>query len=422
MSTIFRPNRLMYIDRTENKLYAFLIFLIWPFLSVIIAFKEYRYSWAKNIIWFFTAYFAYSKVDPPEYYTDAVGYRSSFISFAKEGTFSDLLDSFIFGETADFFEPILKYVISRFTDNYQIYFMIIGLMYGYFYSRNLWMLLDKVKTKLTFVSVFIFIIFSLIIPIWNLGGFRFYLASQVFIYGIFNFLILKNKSSIFFLLFSPIIHFSFVLPVISFLIYKFIGNRTTIFFLFFLFSSLFAEIAQNNLKQSSEFLPKVYSERVEGYTNEEYIESISERKLEANWYLSFANNVIGYSSYLFILLLYWKRKLFLYDKDLVSIFSFTLLFYGIINMISGTAGIVRFYDIIYLLSFSVMFLFIQYYDESKIKKYIYLTFPFLAIFIIVSIRKGFDNFGLSTIFGNPFIAMFLEEKYPLIDFIKALIM
>jgi len=47
-----------------------------------------------------------------------------------------------------------------------------------------------------------------------------------------------------------------------------------------------------------------------------------------------------------------------------------------------------------------------------------ISVPFLAFFIIFTIRMGFDFIGLLTIIGNPIIALFIEDLIPLINFIK----
>jgi len=126
----------MLVQKNENTFYAILIFLIWPFMSLILAFKEYRSSWGKNVVWAFTAFFAYSKVAPFGIYTDAVGYSMKFEAMARTGTFESVFTG-LFTEKADVFDTFLSFVVSRFTDNYKIYFMIIGLFYGYFFSRNI---------------------------------------------------------------------------------------------------------------------------------------------------------------------------------------------------------------------------------------------------------------------------------------------
>ena len=68
----------MYTKNNEKKLYAYFLFLIWPFLSILIALYEYRQKWSKNVIWLFVAFFGYTFVISNDT-MDANRYRDQFI-------------------------------------------------------------------------------------------------------------------------------------------------------------------------------------------------------------------------------------------------------------------------------------------------------------------------------------------------------
>ena len=59
---------------------------------------------------------------------------------------------------------------------------------------------------------------------------------------------------------------------------------------------------------------------------------------------------------------------------------------------------------------------------TKISTFLKLATPFLLIFIIVSLRMGFDATSILTLFGNPLIAYFFEETTPFIEYIKSVVM
>jgi hypothetical protein len=40
--------------------YAVILFLIWPFLAVASAFKNYSSGWGKNILWAFVAFYGFA--------------------------------------------------------------------------------------------------------------------------------------------------------------------------------------------------------------------------------------------------------------------------------------------------------------------------------------------------------------------------
>ncbi len=406
----------------EHSFYAILLFLIWPFLSLILAIKEYKSNWAKNVVWVFTAFFAYSKVAPFGIYTDAVGYRMKFVAMTRTGTFESVFTG-LFTEKADAFEPLLSFIVSRFTEDYKIYFMIIGLFYGYFFSRNIWFFFERKISKFRYVDIIILLTLSLIIPMWNLGGFRFWLASHIFIYGVLNYIYKKDTKYILLILSAFLVHFSFAIPIGVFLIYRFFGNRTNFYFIFFIVSIFLTGLSGETLRTQSDILPDVYKNRVDGYTNEEYIDKIKTSQSATNWYVSFSRYVLKYVSYLFLIIIFLKGKYQLLTREQRSLFSFVLLFYGIANFLSPFSSASRFLTPAGLFTFTFIFLYLQDMIISRIlDKYILIVSPFLLVFIIVAFRKGFDWFGLSTIFGNPLIVFFLEEQLPLIDYIKSLIM
>ena len=208
----------MYIEKRENNFYAFLVFLIWPFLSVVFAIRNYRTSWAKNIVWLFVAYFGYTIVINDS--IDASRYRDKFLFSASTGDEKKNIAVYEVGEkdSIDFLEPIISKAISSFTTNYKILFAVFGLIFGFFYSRNIWILLKYLESPIMFTGIILLITFLLINPFWNLNGFRFYTASQVFIYGILLYFVEEKKSGIWFILSTFTIHFSFMIAIVIFLI------------------------------------------------------------------------------------------------------------------------------------------------------------------------------------------------------------
>jgi hypothetical protein len=66
----------------------------------------------------------------------------------------------------------------------------------------------------------------------------------------------------------------------------------------------------------------------------------------------------------------------------------------------------RFFTLAAMLATSVLVIFIQNNKQDDfMEKVIPYTFPFLWMFIIVSIRQGFYLTSLVTILGNPIIAI-----------------
>jgi hypothetical protein len=193
----------------------------------------------------------------------------------------------------------------------------------------------------------------------------------------------------------------------------------TIYFYFFIASLFISELNIESVRGNLGLLPIVIENKVEGYTNEEYIESIDNSYKLANWYVLMRTKALKYSIYIVLIFLYWRRELFLKNhKKLFKLFGFVFLFFAIANIISSIPSARRFLVIAYALSTGLIFLSMQYFDDKKINTVIKLTTPALLLYFVVTIRLGFDTFGITTILGNPIIAFFMEDDMALINLIK----
>jgi hypothetical protein len=134
----------------SSKWNAYMLFILWPFLSVIYAIVNYRSKWAKNIIWFFCCFFGYTFVISNEG-MDANRYRDFLVELhTSEISFGDYFHGVYNGDIGrgDYLEPTIRYIVSRFSDDYRILYAIFGFIMGYFYSRNIWFLLDEVSDRI----------------------------------------------------------------------------------------------------------------------------------------------------------------------------------------------------------------------------------------------------------------------------------
>jgi len=410
-----------YTQKSENKVYAALLFLIWPFFAVFIALYQYKQTWAKNIVWFFVAFYGYTMVIGNDG-IDASRYRAKFIEMAESSTttnvFTDLYakDS----DNVDLLSPLLTKTVSMFTNNYKMLFLVYGLVFGYFFSRNLWLLLDRVRYRITLIHILLLILFFIINPIWNINGFRFYAAAQIFVYGCLTYFLDGKRKGVFIAATAVLAHFSFLLPLLIYVLYRFLGNKLTMYFYFFLVSLFITELNLESVRESLLVIsPVVFEDRIEGYTNEAYKESIVDRFNESRWYLQFKIDSLKYSIYVFLIVLYWRGKyIYKRNKKLYKLFCFILLFYGISSIISYVPSAGRFIEVASGFAIALLFLCLQFRDDKLINNIIKMASPALLLYLLMTIRLGLDTMGITTILGNPLIALFIEDDIPLINLIK----
>jgi len=412
----------MVLKTNQNNLYSAILFFIWPFLTVIIAMNNYQEKWTKNIVMLFISFFAYSRAMPTAGYSDVLSYKWKFEAMV-EVDFSQMIGNLFIGGNPEFFTPFIQFLVSRFTTDYKIFFAVYGLIFGYFYTRNLWFLLGRVRTKMNYILILIFILIVMNTPFWNAAESRWMFALQVFLYGIIHYSF-KNKITGMLILFSTMfVHLSYVVPIGVFALFLILGNRLNTYFVFFIISVFFSTLKGGDLRSQSSLLPTVYQERVEGYTNESYIENKKDSFKTANWYVGFYKKPLYYSIIgLTVMLFVFYRDLIFTDIYIYQFFNFSLLFSGVANMIAPFSSAGRFLILSAALVLLTTFLVAIQHKIIKVSSFLKLATPFLLIFIVVTLRIGFDSASILTLFGNPIMATLFDETTPVIEFIKAVLM
>jgi len=405
----------------QNRIYAYLLFFIWPFLSIFVAFYEYRTSWAKNLIWFFVAFYAYTMVISHAG-MDANRYRAQFIEVAQSDEKFDSENGLysVATNNVDFLQPLLNIIVAKITDNYKVLFLVYGLIFGYFFSRNIWLLLENTpRNRIIKIGIPILIVFAFINPFWNINGFRFWTAAQIFVYGCLVYFLKGKKKGLLIILTTVLVHFSFMLPIAILFLYKFLGNRLNIYFYFFIASLFVSELSLDAVRSNLAFLPTIYENRVEAYTDAEYKELRLENSQSSNWYVNLHAVALRFSVYVFLIALYWKTRVYIKkNKKIYSLFNFILLFFGIANIISSVPSAGRFTIVASCIAMAFVYLSVQFLNDRIINLIIKISIPALLLFFIVAVRVGFYTIGLTTIFGNPLIAVFMENDKALIELIK----
>ena len=340
-------------------------------------------------------------------------------------TLSSAYDYFKASNEIDILRTFLAIVVSRFTANGHILLLIYGVIFGYFFSRNIWFVLDRLKNNLKWVTILFVVCLFIITPIWSMGGFRFHVAIHVFIFGLFPFLFDGRKKSLLWCLSTPFIfHYSFILPLLVLTVYMVLGNRLMFYYVFFLISLLTSEINISRFNHYVElYAPQAFAERSESYRREAIVEEYREGKDSSTktWHARYSKKGLKWPLIAFLIIIYWKdRDAFFQDPKLLRLLSFTFLFFGMANLISSIPSGGRFLAPASLLTVAFLAVYIQNNEQEQlIKKIIPLTLPLLGLYIIVTVREAFYFTSVTTIFGNPLIALFtIGDNISLNDLIK----
>lgn len=406
--------------------------MVSPFLVGILAIKNYKSTWAKNIIWAFVVFFGTTfgmskEVSSGQDTTDITRYVQELKNlYVQDLNLSAIIKLYQENDDIDLLKLTIAIGISRFTDSQLILTAIYGFIFGFFFSRNIWFVLNRLKGKIRPAVLLLLIAYFLVDPIWNINGFRFHTAVQIFIYGLLPFLFEGKKKGIFLSAASILVHFSFLLPVSVLLIYTILGNRTIIYFIFFLASVFNTGINVSSVNTFvEENVPKVLIERTATYRDEDAVEEFradpeSKSRVVSNWYVKLYLKALQWPLMILLILLFFKRSITRFrNNGLMNSLSFTLLFFGVANFMASFPSGGRFLAVAALSALPLIIFYIQNLPGEKyISNKVLLLSPAILLFIIVSIRAGFYFLSVSTFISNPLVVLFIDYNIPLNDLIK----
>lgn len=404
--------------KSSNSIYILLVFLLSPVLAVYISIKNYKEVWAKNTICLFSSYYGYTFVIGNTG-SDINRYKSIFEKHCNlDISIPDFLDSLLNEGNLDFIQPILSYITATFTGNFRLFVMLIGLIFGFFLSRNIWNVLSLAKKKPMWYGVLFIVVFAFIFAVWDINVMRFTLAAQIFFYGIFNHLINKKKWGILFICIAPFMHFSFCIAIAVYYLYKLIGNFTKLYFVCFLVSFTVSELNLDVFKSQLSFLPKIYVEKSEDYINDDYKEHKDEMTENKNFRGKFYQSSLKWSVGLLLAFIYLNRKKIKGNIRLENLLAFTLLFIAIFNILSVIPSMNRFQFMGYLFAFALFYSYFNGVINKNEKKIIIICTPFILFYFFIKLRIGLEFTGLFTILGGPISALFSDGDIALIEFLK----
>ncbi|MGY6743325.1 MAG: EpsG family protein [Cecembia sp.] len=323
----------------------------------------------------------------------------------------------------DIYQPFVTWMISLFTNNPKWLFACFALVFGYFYLKNLKIIIEEIEGKYHFLLILMLILFALTNPIWNINGVRMWTAAQVFLFGILLFYVKGQRIGFLWATLSLVIHFSFLFPLSILILYQFVPKNTWALFFIFLGTFLVNELNMEFIRNFSESLPSVFKSRVNVYTHEHIIESFKD--ISANQYS--LHVILARKSYSY-LILFLLAFIFMQREKLKNqnVSSLCLIFLNLALYFKSWANLAallpfggRFMLIAdSLTSISIIFYFAKGESYPRIGKILYFLVPIILFTIVFKIREGADYFGFLTILGNPVVALFVEDNVPFIEFVK----
>lgn len=414
-----------FISIKNRGITTYIMTLLIPIAGLIYCIRNFRSPYAKNVFFVFCIFCGLIFIYNPNggSNADSSKYVEAFRQMhSASPSFIDLWNSIYTkgSNSVDIYQPVLTFIVSKITGNPHFLFLCFAIVFGYFYSRNLWYIYNEVNQRVT-LTLFLFMLgFALICPIWGINGVRMWTALHVFVYGSLPYLLNRDKKRLIWCLLSVFFHFSFIVPLIILMLYTVLPKKNLgLYFSFFVISSVIKELDFSVLHNSiSSHIPNFLVHKVDSYMNTNIAVNAMSRSL-ISWHVIFYNIAESLIIYLMAFILYIKgRKRILDDPHLLNLFNFALFIYAFSHILALIPSGGRF------IALSKMFMyptFILFLDRFRYVNAIKIVANFTAILLIYtilfSLRTGTSYFGIS-IFGNPFLSFFGEDTTPLIQYVK----
>ncbi|WP_138429448.1 EpsG family protein [Fodinibius saliphilus] len=416
----------MSLNNNKTGFYSAFLFLVWPLFALFTAFWNYKSKWGKNVLWAFVAFYGFSfAIGAENDGADIVRYVAEVEQLhGVNMTVTDAVDYFLESGEVDILRTFIAVTLSRVTGSQAIVTLVYGIIFGFFFSRNMWYVLKNMEGKVQLITIVLFCCFFLTVSIWKMNGFRFWTATHVFIYGLLPYLFEGKKSGVLIASLAILVHFAFIVPVGILYGYMVAGNRLTLYFIFFLLTFFITEInltVFNNIVEN--YAPEIIQERTSGYRSEASVEQYRGGGGSSGrvWYARYYGTALRWAIKGFLLVLFFQgRTFFNNNKRWLSFYSFTLFFYGMASLLSSLPSGGRFLAVANLLALALITLYVQNREHQVImKRFIIAATPLLLLYVVVAFRMGLYSMSATAILGNPFIALFMNgENISLNDALK----
>jgi hypothetical protein len=405
----------------QPNIYVYIVFLLSPLFALILSINNFRQSWSKNIVWLYTAFFGFTFVIG-NIHSDVNRYRDQFreMVIAEKSVavfFSNLFKES--GGTPDYIQPTIFYILSKFTEDFRIVLGVFGLIFGYFFAKNIWNILELATVKITKASILFILVFSSVYAIWDINVLRFTIAAHIFFYGAFAVLVKEKKSGYLFAALSFFMHFSLSLAFILLLIYKYLKPNPKVFVGFFIASLFVSEIDFQAVRNIAAVLPDSYVTEVNEYVNEDFLEYRTEQNEEKNWRGKSYQPAIKWATTILLLYIFFRRRHWLLkNKKWLNYYCYVLLYLTVFNILNNIPVMNRFLFIGYMLALCMFFVYFLHNKNYTDNLVCLVTAPMLLFFAIMKFRIGLEFTGFFSVFGNPFTAYFSEGDVPFISYFK----
>jgi hypothetical protein len=338
---------------------------------------------------------------PFGYQGDGIRYISYFekISTIDNNDFHLLMQRYFQFDDGDkdIYIKIIYFLVSRISGNYHLLFCVLAAIFAFFMLKSLYFLTTEKKFNSSFVSYLLVFTFIFSNSVFNINGARFWTASWIGIYTIFQ--IFKNGNKKYFLLacITPLVHVSFYVFVIILLI-SYMTHKYNKFWISMLFASfVLSNISADMVQSLSDHIPDFLYRTTSAYSNTDYIEQRQEETALYYKVIFFLQQVILNVIVLFFI----RNKQVIFSSSLNTIYSFLIIWMSFVNFTIPVPSLGGRFMILSLPIIAYIWL-IAFKQTKQYNPILYLFLIIFSYNFFQQIRGFFKVTEIEFIISNPF--------------------
>jgi hypothetical protein len=411
----------------SNKIISLISFLALPIGSLISSFYKRNSETGKLVLWLFVSFYGLvfvvkeSTTDDSRRYADKL--VAEYNSIDNHTGTKELLD--INKQEPDLYQPIITFLISRFTDNYRVLFVSFAICLGFVFSRNIWWIIEQNKSNFDLKTILLLFTYAYIVNIGiALNGVRMWTAAHFFLFGVLKYFLKQNKQiGVILICLTPLVHFAYLLPVLVFIIYLIVTLIIDYrgFYLFYLASFFLEELDFELGRTLVLFLPKAYSERSEGFVSVEKETQFLENVTEKPWFIEFGNLGMKYGIFIFVTIIVLKALKKRYLIKNVNWMSFSMFLLGVSSLLTSLPSGSRYQIIAQLIVFPYLILeHFEHRNDKILQTIIWILIPGFLLYSAFSFRMMLEYVNYYLLVGNPFIAALFHVETSIYELIESI--
>jgi len=299
------------------------------------------------------------------------------------------------------------------TSNYHILFAVFGIIYGYYFSRNVDFLIKQCDNKNSHILRWIIVV-TFFIGIWQINGFRFWTAAQIFTYGIIT-IFYKNKTvkGTLILIFSVAMHYSFIIPLAIVPVIKILPKWYILFlFLYIISTFITPDLNLSEINQSINNLTEniTIQNKVNLYTSDDTVWKISQfqDRSKIRTIISIFNKLI-FATILYITFKQQRKQEF---HSYYTIMFFGLILAIIGNFLSFIPSMPRFASVgNFILLIGSIAICSNSILSKRQSQYLRISAIIVILLILLQLPWIIFTFSIHTVLGNYFTVLFDQREF-----------